>query len=200
MELLLAHLRERLFTDEDNTEQIFIENDMLYEHPIASINYTSYEVQREKDTVHVGYGRTSIEVFAPTLREDENEPWLYASVLTVYHVNVRTTSNPKPQTLTLLWVRWMQRASAGLTGPNSQNYSRVSFSPWSAVPGSTFDFIDPSHVIRACHLIPAFNLGRTFDLLNPSIARDPEGDWSAFYANRYVLDSAYWLDLNHIVL
>lgn len=114
-----------------------------------------------------------------------DEPWSYANVLAVYDVTVRTTSDPRPQTLTVLWVRWMERGPAGLTGPNSQNYTRVSFVPWSGTPGTTFDFINPLHIIRACHLIPAFNLGRTYDLLDPSIIRDPMGDWCAFYANRY---------------
>jgi hypothetical protein len=189
MELLLAHLREQLFPGEDNTEQIFIEDDTLFEHPILNIKYTSYEVQQEKDIVHVGYGRTGIMVYTPTLGVDESEPWSYANVLAVYHVTVRTASNPEPQTLTVLWVRWMQRSMVGLTGPNSRNYTRVSFVPWSGTPGSTFDFVDPSHIIRACHLVPTFDLGRTHDLLDPSIARDSEGDWCAYYANRYGLDS-----------
>lgn len=192
MELLLAHLRDRLFPDEDGTEQIFIENDTLYEHPILNIKYTSYEVQQERDIVHVGYGRTGIMVYTPTLGEDENEPWSYAKILAVYHITMRTASSPKPETLTVLWVRWMQRCAVGLTGPNSRKYTRVSFVPWSGTPGSTFDFIDPSHVIRACHLIPAFNDGRTHDLLDPSVVRNPKGDWCAYYANRYGLDFC-WL-------
>jgi len=188
MELLLAHLRERLFPDGDGTEQLFIENDTLYEHPILNIKYTSYEVQQERDIVHLGYDRTGIMVYTPTLQEDESEPWSYASVLAVYRATIRTASNLEPHTLTVLWVRWMQRSALGLTGPNSRNFTRVSFVPSSSISGSTFDFVDPSHIIRACHLIPAFNIGRTHDLLDPSIARDPKGDWCAYYANRYDLD------------
>jgi len=187
MELLLTHLRECLFHDKDNTEQVFIENDTLYEHPILNIKYTSYEVQQEKDSVHIGYGRTGVMVYTPILQEDENEPWSYANILAVYHVTVCTASHPEPQTLTVLWVRWMQRSTTGLTGPNSRNYTRVSFVPWTGTLGSTFDFVDPSHIIRACHLIPAFNLGRTHDLLDPSLVRDQKGDWCAYYANRYGL-------------
>ena len=187
MDLLVDHLRERLFPGNDNTEQIFIEDDTLYKHPILNIKYTSYDVQQDKDIVHVGYGRTGIMVYAP-MAGDEAEPWSYANVLAVYHVTVRTASDPTPKTLTVLWVRWMKRSMAGLAGPNSWNYTRVSFIPWSDAQGSTFDFVDPSHIIRACHLIPAFDLERTFTLLDPSIARDPKGDWCAFYANRYSLN------------
>lgn len=123
MELLLAHLRERLFPDGNNAEQLFIENDTLYEHPILNIKYTSYEVRQEKDIIHLGYNRTGVMVYTPVLGENENEPWSYANVLAVYHVTIRTASNPEPQTLTLLWVRWMQRSETGLVGLNSWNYA-----------------------------------------------------------------------------
>ena len=102
MELLLTHLREQLFLDEDNTEQIFVENQTLYEHPILNIKYTSYEVKQDKDTVHIGYGQTGVMVYTPTLREDE--PWSYANVLGVYHITIHTTSNPELKTFTILWV------------------------------------------------------------------------------------------------
>lgn len=187
MDLLLTHLRERLFPDEDNQDQIFIENDTLYEHPILNVKYTSYEVHQEKDIVHLGYGRTGVMVYTPTLTGDE--PWSYASILKVYHLTVQTAFNPEPRTLTVLWVRWMQRDAVSLTGQNSRNYTRVSFVPWSGTLGSTFDFVDPSHIIRACHLIPVFDLGRTGNFLEPSIIRDSKGDWCAYYANRCGIDS-----------
>ena len=87
-------------------------------------------------------------VYSPIAREDGNNPWAYANILAVYHVIVCTTSNPNPQTLTVLWVRWMEHSTTGLTGPNSRNYTRVSFIPWSGTPGGTFDLVDPSHIIR----------------------------------------------------
>jgi hypothetical protein len=183
MELLYAHLRDRLFPDGDNTEPIFIQNDTLYNHPILTINYTSYDLQREQDTIHLGYGREGIMVYTPTL--GGHEPWSYANVLAIYHVIVRIASDPEPKRLTVLWVRWMERSTSGLNGENSQNYARVTFVPWSGIPGNAFDFVDPSHIVRGCHLLPAFALGRTHNLLDPSIARDPEGDWCAYYANRY---------------
>ena len=188
MQLLVAHLRRRLFSNEDNTEQILIEDDLLHEHPILNIKYTSYEVAQERDIVHIGYGRTGVMVYTPMSVEDESEPWLYANILGIYHITLRTASDSKPKSLTLLWVRWMQHHKDGLNGPNSQNYTRISFVLWSGILGNTFDFVDPSHIIRACHLIPAFALGRTCDLLDPSIARDPQGDWCAYYPNRYSAD------------
>lgn len=182
MELLLAHLCDRLFADRNSTEPIFIQNDTLYKHPILTIDYTSYDLKREQDIIHLGYGREGIMVYTPTL--GGNEPWSYANILAIYHIIVRTASNPEPKRLTVIWVRWMECSASSLSGPNSRNFTRVSFVPWSGIPGSMSDFVDPSHIVRGCHLLPAFALGRTQNLLDPSIAQDPEGDWCAYYANR----------------
>jgi hypothetical protein len=46
-----------------------------------------------------------------------------------------------------------------------------------------FGFLDPSQVIRAAHLIPAFLQGCTQELLGPSIAHNKkvEEDWLKYY-------------------
>ena len=50
-----------------------------------------------------------------------------------------------------------------------------------------FGFLDPSLVIRGCHLIPCFSNGRTAALLRQgaSVARRPseDDDWCSFYVN-----------------
>jgi hypothetical protein len=52
---------------------------------------------------------------------------------------------------------------------------------------SAFGFLDPSLVVRGCHLIPAFADGRTSTLLasTHTAARSPNeiDDWVAFYVN-----------------
>jgi len=79
----------------------------------------------------------------------------------------------------------MQQETSHLGGPNiSKNYARVSFVPQSGIPGEAFGFVDPSHVIRGCHLLPIYDLGQTHDRLGASMFRDEKGDWRAFYANR----------------
>lgn len=182
MEPPLDHLRDWLFPDGNGTEPIFIQNNTLYNHPILSISFTSYDLHREQDIIHLGYGREGIMVHTPTL--GGNEPWSFTNILAIYHIIVRTASDPEPKRLTVLWVRWMEHSPSCLGGQNSRNYTRVSFVPWSGVTGATFDFVDPSHIIRGCHLLPVFALGRTHNLLDPSVARDLEGDWCAYYANR----------------
>ena len=121
-------------------------------------------------------------VYSPT--SQGTEPWIYAYVVAIFHLFACTGTDPNPKRLEILWVRWMKRDSLQLSGANSSQFTRISFVLHSGVPGEAFGFVDPSHIIRTCHLIPVFNLGRTRDQLNPSMARDVNGDWQAFYANR----------------
>jgi hypothetical protein len=50
-----------------------------------------------------------------------------------------------------------------------------------------FGFLDPSLVVRGCHLIPAFHDGYTAALLSAKLSagRSPgeQHDWTAFYVN-----------------
>ena len=163
-------------------ESVFIRDDTLYEHPLLTIGYTTYDLKRDKDSIHLGFGNQAVLVYSPT--SQDSEPWLYAHVIAVYHVFVCTRTNPEPKRLELLWVRWMRRDTSHLKGPNASQFTRVSFISHSGTPGEAFGFVDPSHVIRGCHLIPVFDLRRTRDRLGVSIARNTKGDWQAFYANR----------------
>ena len=185
MDLLRSHLHERLFSDKDFDERVFIKDNTLYEHPLVTVNYTTYDLRRDKDPIHLNFGNQAVLVYSPA--SQDTKPWLYAHIVCVYHVFVCTATNPEPKRLELLWVRWMQRDPSQLQGPNASQYTRISFVQHSGVPGEDFGFVDPSHIIRGCHLIPVFDLQQTHDRLGPSIARDINGDWKAFYTNRYDL-------------
>lgn len=185
MDLLHAHLCNQLCVDGNTDERVFIKDDTLYEHPLLTVEYTTYNLRREEDVVHLNFGNQAVLVYSPT--SQAAEPWFYAHIIAIYHVFVHSAANPEPKRLELLWVRWMERDLSQLQGENSSQYTRVSFIPYSGVPGEVFDFVDPSHVIRACHLIPAFELGRSHDRLGLSMARNIKGDWRAFYMNRYDL-------------
>ncbi|KAF7966317.1 hypothetical protein HWV62_39183, partial [Athelia sp. TMB] len=89
------------------------------------------------------------------------------------------------------------------TGPKAHPYCTWSFSGFGGwgftrttamdspeTSADPFGFLDPSLVIRGCHLIPAFHDGRTSELLSPnSSAGRPLGDtddWRGFYVNWFV--------------
>jgi hypothetical protein len=83
-----------------------------------------------------------------------------------------------------LFVRWFGLDADWNAGPSHLRLDRVGYVQED--DAEAFGFLDPAHVLRACHLIPAFSVGRTAELLGPSFARDDNrhGDWENYYVNR----------------
>ena len=67
MDLLDSHLRECLFSEMDVDERVFIRDDILYKHPLLTINYTTYNLQRDKDSIHLKFGNQGVLVYFPHL-------------------------------------------------------------------------------------------------------------------------------------
>jgi hypothetical protein len=125
-----------------------------------------------------------------TLLHDGEHPFWYARVLREFQISVhyigRHSKDRSLHKMDVLWVRWLG------VEPNyhwSFKYARlpkVEFIP-DTNEDLTFAFLDPSSVIRACHLIPAFAGGHTVTLMRsgPSLGRLPgkTDDWCAFYVN-----------------
>jgi hypothetical protein len=122
-------------------------------------------------------------------------PFWYARVLGVFHVQLYhigpSAKNRSKQSMEFLWVRWFGIVPGYRFGPKIARLPKIGFI--SDTDESAFGFLDPSLVVRGCHLIPAFVDGRTSDLLTipNSIAR-PLGetdDWAAFYVMMYALNT-----------
>ncbi|KAG2108371.1 uncharacterized protein F5147DRAFT_773583 [Suillus discolor] len=112
-------------------------------------------------------------------------PYWYARVLGIHHVMVEHPSIRKATRMEFLRVRWFGRDPDWASGPGALRLDRIGYVPDS--DDEAFRFLVPSHVLRACHLIPAFALGKTMDLLGPSKYRDSdEGDWVNYYVMRYI--------------
>jgi hypothetical protein len=122
-------------------------------------------------------------------------PFWYARVLGVFHARILHTgplaTNRSIQHMEFLWVRWFGVVPRYRYGHRAARLPKIGFVPDS--DPLAFGFLDPSLVLRGCHLIPAFNDGRTSDLLTVpcTVAHPPDedDDWAAFYVNVYVLFS-----------
>src|SRR5258705_12665552 len=90
-----------------------------------------------------------------------------------------------------LWVRWLGVEPGHRHGFPHAVLPKIGFIP--STDEYTFGFLDPKHVIRSCHLVPAFTCGRTSDLLpikntdarclqRYGHARETD-DWANFYVN-----------------
>lgn len=160
-----------------------IQHQRIHKHATAAFNYTTYDVRRDQDTTNANTGRCFVMVKSET--NEGTHPYWYARVLGVYHANVYHPGERAPRRYEFLWVRWLGQDPDWESGPRHLRLDRVGYIPEDEP--EPFGFLDPSHVLRASHLIPAFALGKTTSLLGPSSTRDSEdGDWINYYVMRYV--------------
>ena len=180
---------EEVFSDADRNTVHIVDN-QIYSAKVLRVNYTTYDVRRDQDSMNPRTN-ANVMVLSPETGPGAHPYW-YARVLGVFHVRVLhkgpLATNRSVQYLEFLWVRWFGIDPGHRHGHKVTQLPKIGFVP--EQDPSAFGFLDPSLVLRGCHLIPAFNDGRTLDLLNTSltIARPPDevDDWAAFYVNMYV--------------
>ncbi|KII83440.1 hypothetical protein PLICRDRAFT_58395 [Plicaturopsis crispa FD-325 SS-3] len=176
-------------------------SDCIFGHATATFNYTTYDLRRDQDTINVNRDRRDVIV---TSNEDANEdgfpahPFWYARVIGIHHANVLYRGSRKARRMEFLRVPWFGIDPEWVGGALNRRLDRVGFVPEGDESGA-FGFLDPAHVLRACHLIPAFALARTTTLLPPSIARDStQGDWTNYYVNRDMMMRYLGLGVGHL--
>ncbi|KAG8971132.1 hypothetical protein FRC05_011501 [Tulasnella sp. 425] len=152
------------FSDEDRNHVVIV-NNLLYQHSKMRINYTTYNIQRDQDIINPSIpSRSFVMVKAP---ETEKTCFWYAQVLGIYHVQVihQPLGTRSPQTLEVLWIRWLGEDLEYSGGLASRQLERVGYVPEG---DGAFGFLDPAVVIRGAHLIPSFFFEKTTDLLQES--------------------------------
>jgi len=179
---------EQVFTSEEQNTVHFVNNlNRILRPKCFQVNYTTYDMRRDQDTLHPGHGRAAIMMLSREQGPDAHPFW-YAQVLGTFLIAV--SHRGVDRMMEVLWVRWFGVVPGHQWGIKKARLPKIGFIPDS--PGA-FGFLDPSLVLRACHLIPAFSEGRTDSLLphGPSIARENGGtdDWTAYYVNMQVLFS-----------
>jgi hypothetical protein len=193
---LLGRLLNREFDGDDipfspaerNTVRII--DNRIYSAKVLRVNYTTYDVRREQDSINPRTDHRDVMVPSPEDGPDASPYW-YARVLGVFHARVLHTGpaarNRSIQRMEFLWVRWFGTVPGHKSGFKPGRLPKIGFVP--ETDELAFGFLDPSLVIRACHLIPAFADGTTTDLLNSThtAARLPgeTSDWTSFYVSMY---------------
>ncbi|KAF8835227.1 hypothetical protein BDN67DRAFT_1015721 [Paxillus ammoniavirescens] len=162
---------EHIFTDDQRCQVRFVDGlNRVLRPKRFQINYTTYNAD-----IMMLSGE----------RGPDTHPFWYAHVLGAFHIDVEYIgTNPcTKRTMDFLWVRWFGVVPGYCWGLKQARLPKIGFIPNSS---STFGFLDPSLVLRACHLIPAFADGHTDSLQSgPSTARaaDEVNDWSSYYVN-----------------
>lgn len=123
--------------------------------------------------------------------EDKRDgAFLYARVLGVSHANIvyvgPGATDYQPRRMDFLWVRWYKQIDLGRTGWKARKLDRVRFPSTSGRNiVAPFGFLDPSSVLRACHIIPAFSKGKRHeDGKGVSFCGRDSSDWNEYYVNR----------------
>lgn len=154
------------------------------------VNYTTYDVRRGEDIVHVNTSHRHVMVLNKAFQEDKNEhPFLYARVLGIFHANATYIGDENidfcPKRIEFLWVRWYIHVKDSPSGWKSRRLDHVRFPR--LTDGDAFGFLDPADVLRACHIIPCFKGGKSLlDVVGSSHWAEDRKDWKSYYINRYV--------------
>lgn len=179
---------------------VIIKDNRVFNHKLARFYYTTYDVRRSEDVINPRTSHCDIMLLAEVNSEqvDSSEsatdhPFLYARVIAIYHVNVVYVgpgmTGYEPSRFDFLHVRWFQIDKAQV--PRGVSSTRkplrldlLSFPPTTA--DDAFSFVDPSLVLRSCHLIPAFSLGKK-DSVKAGHIIEPWNDsgWNGYCVNRY---------------
>ncbi|KAF8955098.1 hypothetical protein BDZ97DRAFT_1675233, partial [Flammula alnicola] len=174
----------------DDRNTVRIGGERLYRCKTFHINYTTYDIRRDGDTINP---RTYPDIMVKSPETGpQAQPYWYGRVIGVFHALVSSShegvEDHSFRHMDFLWVRWF-----GIEPGRYRHGFRYARLPKLGFVPSTdeyaFTFLDPAHVIRGAHIIPAFSEGRTSTLLptRKSLARvlnpEDEDDWMNFYVN-----------------
>ncbi|KAG9089394.1 hypothetical protein FRC06_001569 [Ceratobasidium sp. 370] len=172
--------------------QLEFQKGRMYRHKTLRINYTSYDVLRQQDVLNASTPHCF--TLLPTESQQDtsgDHPFVYAKVLGVYHAHIIYCNRP-PSRMDFVHVRWMYYDYDQCGGWGFGRLDRVTYLLCLTNNDvlDSFDFINPSNILRAIHLIPDFCSGTTkeFFKVPQSIAHDDKvyGDWKGYYVNRFV--------------
>jgi hypothetical protein len=150
------------------------------------INYTTYDVRRQQDIISSTTSRCDVMTLA-TNSDGQlvTDRFLFARVLGIFHVNVIYTgpgmTGYSPRRMEFLWVCWYDCLMDGSW--SAFTLDRIGFPPMASE--HSFGFLDPSDIVRGCHITPAFWSGmRYHDKQGLSRCTRDSHDWHNYYVNR----------------
>ncbi|KAJ3526412.1 hypothetical protein NMY22_g10174 [Coprinellus aureogranulatus] len=173
-------------------EQVIICNHLIYRHLVLRVNYTTYDLRRAQDSINPN-GQANIQILARrgvSVPGGVEHPYWYARVIGVFHCVVKhrgpLSKTHEAQTIQFLWVRWYGLDEEGaLNTFQSKRLPQMGFLEPGYDTAPAFGFVDPSEVIRAVHLLPNVQEGKSDTGLPDTFVRqDKDGlDWNYFYLN-----------------
>jgi hypothetical protein len=187
---LKLHLLRRITMASEDANSIIIKDDRMYHHNTARFNYTTYDVRRAQDVINPRTSHCNVMVLrAENDVEPQGHRFIYGKVLGIYHTNVIFIGvgmvDYTPIRMEFLWVRWYEPIDQ-VSSWDTSTMDRVKFP--SMFDEHSFDFLDPTNVLRGCHIIPSFaHKKRRPDGSGISACAGDKDDWRAYYINRLAM-------------
>ena len=163
---------------------VVFKGNKIYRHRLLRINYTTYDLQREFDSINPHTDHRDIMLLSNL---DGDHPFCYARVLGIFHANIIYTGpgskDFKSRRIEFLWVRWFEVIQDCFSLWEQLALDTVWFLPMDNK--DAFDFVDPTNVLRGCHIIPSFADGQLHaDGVAMSRWANDSDDWKRYYINR----------------
>lgn len=185
---------EQEYSVAERNQVIIKENGTIYRHKTLRINYTTYDMRRDQDSLNI---RNNADFMVLGCENEENpnaHPYWYGRIIGIFHANIDYqgpgSRSSDSQEMEFLWVRWLgqDRSNDYHEGWRSRCLPRIGFVD--CEDDLAFGFLNPALIIRAVHLLPCFDSGRTkLHLPRRSICRlaeEKDEDWDMFYVNMCV--------------
>ena len=178
---------------------VVLQHSKIYSHKTLRMNYTTYNIRREQDVIHIDSTHCNILLLNQRYTKDnrnKEHPYLYGMTLGVFHANVAYVG-PLPENadrgramefgrVDFVWVHWYDY----LGSKDAFSLDRVSLC--SLTSPVALDFVDPQDILRGVHLIPDFSLGKsTAPPPRFCFSRKTHDVWKAYYINRYESRTSY---------
>ncbi|KAF8057993.1 hypothetical protein FPV67DRAFT_1429294 [Lyophyllum atratum] len=176
----------------EDWELVAFHSDRIYGHATMRVNFTGYDIRRGDDVINARSHKSNIMVLNPDFdseaRSSDAHPFWYAKVLGIYHANViyigSGNGDYRPRRIEFIWVRWYDLRRAG--GWDSRQLDQLEFS--TVTDEFSYDFVDPGDVLRGCHLIPSFHLGRVYSTADHGLSHCAQDrlDFKSYFVGRFV--------------
>ena len=161
----------------DEIDRLHIKGDRLYRLKVLRINYTSYDLRRDSDSIN-STSRPDVILLSGDSGDSgdsDSHPYTYARVIGVFHSDIAYATQGTPESdikyerMDIIWARFFRLCPGYSFGFSERKLPRLEF--LHHTEAGAFGFLDPEIIIRSVHLIPAFNYGKTSEFLPKSIVR-----------------------------
>ena len=148
---------------------------MTYHHKTLQVNYTTYDLWREQDTINPV---TRADIMVLSHKDERSHPYWYACVIHIFHVMTQyhnELSGPfsAPKQMDVLFVCWFRLDINYPCGWSKKRLHQLQFFGQEGV-----------------HIIPVFGYYHSHRLLAGGSCRqqivetdDPDADWKYYYIN-----------------